>query len=65
MYRVQKKVDGFSTCFRQFGAEGTHCKFLHGYGVSVEFEWEGDLDFRNWVVDFGAFKRSHNMINGS
>ena len=27
-YQSNKLFDGYSTCFRQWKAEGTHCKFL-------------------------------------
>lgn len=61
-YKTAKKYDGFSCCFRQWRAEGTHCRFLHGYGVSFEITFEADsLDHRNWVYDFGGFKRSKTM----
>jgi 6-pyruvoyltetrahydropterin/6-carboxytetrahydropterin synthase len=63
-YQSIKVYDGFSACFRQWRADGTHCKFLHGYGVSFEVTWEGDLDERNWVFDFGGLKRSKNLICG-
>lgn len=59
-----KVYDGFSCCFRQWRAEGTHCKFLHGYGVSFEVTFEGSLDERNWVFDFGGMKRAENTIEG-
>lgn len=55
-FRSTKVKDGYSTCFRQWRADGTHCKFLHGYGTSVKFTFEGELDERNWVADFGGFK---------
>ena len=58
-----KIYDGFSTCFRQWRAEDTHCKYLHGYSVSLKVVYEGDLDFRNWVVDFGRAKRSDVLID--
>jgi 6-pyruvoyltetrahydropterin/6-carboxytetrahydropterin synthase len=61
-FQSVKVFDGFSTCFRQWRAEGTHCKFLHGYGVSFEVTFEGDLDFRNWVQDFGFLKRSQSQV---
>lgn len=64
MFQSTKIYDGFSTCFRQWRAEGTHCKFLHGYGTSVKIIFEGDLDQRNWVYDFGGFKRSNNKVDG-
>jgi 6-pyruvoyltetrahydropterin/6-carboxytetrahydropterin synthase len=62
-FRNTKRIDGFSTCFRQFSAEDTHCKFLHGYGVYFDITFEGDLDHRNWVADFGIFKRAKSKID--
>lgn len=59
-----KLFDGYSTCFRQWRAEDTHCKYLHGYALSFCVWFEGDLDHRNWVWDFGGMKRSKNKING-
>jgi 6-pyruvoyltetrahydropterin/6-carboxytetrahydropterin synthase len=59
-----KVYDGFSTVFRQWKAEGTHCRFLHGYGVSFKLWFEGELDERNWVWDFGGMKRSKGKIDG-
>ena len=58
-----KLFDGFSTCFRQWRADGTHCKYLHGYGVSFRVWFEGDLDERNWVWDFGGMKRAKGTID--
>jgi len=63
-YRSTKLFDGFSCCFRQWKAEGTHCRFLHGYGVSFRVTFEGDLDHRNWVWDFGGMKRAKTKILG-
>lgn len=63
-FQSTKLMDGFSTCFRQWRAEGTHCRFLHGYGVSFRVWFEGDLDERNWVADFGLFKRAKSTIEG-
>jgi 6-pyruvoyltetrahydropterin/6-carboxytetrahydropterin synthase len=59
-----KVFDGYSTVFRQWKAEGTHCKFLHGYGVSFKVWFEGELDKRNWVWDFGGMKRAKGTIDG-
>lgn len=64
MYNSTKLFDGYSTCFRQWRAEGTHCKFLHGYAVSFKVHFEGELDERNWVFDFGGMKRAKNTIQG-
>ena len=59
-----KVFDGFSTVFRQWKAETTHCKYLHGYGVSFKLWFEGELDERNWVWDFGGMKRAKGKIDG-
>ena len=58
-----KVFDGFSTVFRQWKAETTHCKYLHGYGVSFKLYFEGELDDRNWVWDFGGMKRAKGKID--
>ena len=63
-YRSIKVFDGFSTVFRQWKAEGTHCRFLHGYGISFKVTFEGELDNRNWVWDFGGMKRAKTLIDG-
>jgi 6-pyruvoyltetrahydropterin/6-carboxytetrahydropterin synthase len=63
-FQSTKVFDGFSTVFRQWRAEGTHCKFLHGYGVSFKVWFEGKLDERNWVWDFGGMKRAKGNIDG-
>lgn len=59
-----KVFDGFSTVFRQHKAVGTHCRFLHGYGVSFKVWFEGELDEKNWVWDFGGMKRAKGTIDG-
>lgn len=63
-FQATKLFDGFSTVFRQWKAEGTHCKYLHGYGISFRVWFEGDLDHRNWVWDFGGMKRAATKIDG-
>ena len=63
-HQSTKIFDGFSTVFRQWKAEETHCKYLHGYGVSFKVTFEGDLDHRNWVWDFGGMKRAKTQIDG-
>lgn len=63
MYKSTKIIDGFSTCFRQWKAKDTHCKFLHGYAVSFKITFEAKcLDARNWVQDFGFLSRSGTKI---
>ena len=63
-FQSTKLFDGYSTCFRQWKADGTHCKFLHGYAISFRVWFEGDLDERNWVWDFGGMKRAKSTIGG-
>jgi 6-pyruvoyltetrahydropterin/6-carboxytetrahydropterin synthase len=64
MFQATKLFDGFSCVFRQWKAEGTHCRFLHGYGVSFRVWFEGEPDERNWVWDFGGMKRANGTIDG-
>ena len=63
-FQSSKVFDGFSTVFRQWKAEETHCRFVHGYGISFKVYFEGELDDRNWVWDFGGMKRAKTQIDG-
>ena len=63
-FQSSKVFDGFSTVFRQHTAETTHCRFVHGYGISFKIYFEGKLDERNWVWDFGGMKRAKTQIDG-
>ena len=63
-FQSTKLFDGFSCVFRQWKADDTHCRFLHGYGVSFRVWFEGELDDRNWVWDFGGMKRAKGTIDG-
>lgn len=63
-FQSTKLFDGYSTVFRQWRAEGTHCKYLHGYAVSFRVWFEGELDQRHWVFDFGGMKRAKTTIEG-
>jgi len=63
-FQSTKLFDGFSTVFRQWQAEGTHCRFLHGYAIEFKVRFEGELDHRNWVWDFGGMKRANTKIDG-
>jgi 6-pyruvoyltetrahydropterin/6-carboxytetrahydropterin synthase len=58
MYYSTKRFSGYSTCFRQWRATHSHCRFLHGYAMEFKVTFQGTLDDRNWVMDFGAFKRN-------
>lgn len=63
-FQSTKLFDGYSTCFRQWKAENTHCKYLHGYAISFRVWFEGELDERNWIWDFGGMKRASSTIEG-
>ena len=63
-FQSTKLFDGFSCVFRQWKAKNTHCRFMHGYGVSFRVWFEGSLDERNWVWDFGGMKRAQTKIDG-
>jgi 6-pyruvoyltetrahydropterin/6-carboxytetrahydropterin synthase len=56
-----KVMDGYSTCFRYHNSED-ESQLLHGTDIKFKFYFEGDLDNRNWVVDFGIFKRTNHTI---
>lgn len=53
---------GLSVAFRQHSA-ASHCHFVHGYSIGVKFTFEADeLDYRNWVVDFGDLKELKSAV---
>lgn len=56
-YISTKILDLGSCAFRQWKADHSHCKFVHGYKLQAKF-WFGcsELDNKNWVVDFGGLK---------
>lgn len=54
---------GLSACFRQWRATHSHCRFLHGYALSITLTFEADeLDHRNWVQDFGGLKEIKELL---
>ena len=56
-YTSTKVLELGSCAFRQWRAEGTHCKFVHGYRLMAKFWFEcSELDHRNWAVNFGGLK---------
>ena len=57
MYRSYKRFIGYSTAFRQWKAD-SHCSTIHGYAFAFKVWFEGELDERGWVIDFGCFKRN-------
>ncbi len=63
-FQSAKLFSGFSVAFRQWRATQDHCRFIHGYGVSFKVWFAGEVDYRNWVFDFGGLKRSNHTIDG-
>jgi 6-pyruvoyltetrahydropterin/6-carboxytetrahydropterin synthase len=55
-YISTKVIELGSCAFRQWRADDTHCKYVHGYQLKAKFWFEGELDERNWVVNFGGLK---------
>ena len=54
---------GFSITYRQWKAD-SHCKYLHGYSLAFDFEFESPtLDVRNWVCDFGGFRTLKDFLD--
>jgi 6-pyruvoyltetrahydropterin/6-carboxytetrahydropterin synthase len=53
---------GLSCAFRQWRAD-SHCQYIHGYALAFKFVFEAsELDYRNWVVDFGGLKPLKNLL---
>lgn len=49
--------------YRQWRAD-SHCNLIHGYSLSFKFFFAAyDLDFRNWVVDYGSLKSLKDKLN--
>lgn len=55
-YISTKLIELGSCAFRQWRATDTHCCKVHGYQLKAKFWFEGELDDRNWVVNFGGLK---------
>ena len=60
LYRSTKTYDhneGLSCCFRQWRADHSHCRLLHGYALAFQFVFASrELDGRRWCYDFGGLK---------
>lgn len=62
-FESTKVIDLGSCAFRQWRADHSHCKFIHGYRLVAKF-WFGceNLDDRHWVVDFGGLKELKSAL---
>lgn len=67
VYRSTKTYDhseGLSCCFRQWRAEHSHCKLLHGYALAFKFVFAThQLDQHNWCYDFGGMKQVRKWLH--
>ncbi|MDO1582782.1 6-pyruvoyl trahydropterin synthase family protein [Rhizobium oryzicola] len=67
IYRSTKTYDhseGLSCCFRQWRAEHSHCKLLHGYALAFKFVFATyELDQHNWCYDFGGLKEVRKWLH--
>jgi 6-pyruvoyltetrahydropterin/6-carboxytetrahydropterin synthase len=63
MFQSTKIIELGSCAFRQWKAENTHCKYVHGYRLMAKF-WFGcsELDNKNWVVNFGGLKEVKKVL---
>ena len=56
-YQSTKVVELGSCAFRQWRADHSMCRYIHGYQLIAKFWFGGSaLDERNWLVDFGGLK---------
>ena len=64
IYRSTKFIELGSCAFRQFGANHSHCQYLHGYQLKAKFIFAcSELDEKNWCVDFGGLKDLKKLLN--
>ena len=58
-----KVIELGSCAFRQWKAQHSHCKYLHGYQLKAKIWVRGKhLDDKNWIFDFAAFKRIKTLL---
>lgn len=59
---TKEYIDAFPCAYRQWRAD-THCNLNHGYAFSFKFYFgTNDLDFRNWVTDYGGLKELKEIL---
>jgi len=63
--KVYGHENGWACVFRQHRAS-SHCRFLHGYALAFALTFECDeLDYCNWVIDFGGLKRVKEILQNT
>jgi len=59
-----KHYKGFPCTHRQWRAEESHCRFIHGYSREFYFEFAcNKLTKEGWVVDFGGLKEVKTWLD--
>ena len=54
-YTSSKQFELGATAFRQWKADHSHCRFIHGYQLKTQLTFGcHSLDDKNWCVDFGG-----------
>lgn len=62
MFRSTKKLGPISTSHRNWRAEfnenrnSQKCAWCHGYSRYIQFTFDGELDDKGWLMDFGNLK---------
>ena len=60
--KIYLHATGHSYAFRQWRAD-SHCNLIHGYALQFELKFGGELDERNWIVDFGGLKSLKKLVS--
>ena len=62
-YKSTKVLELGSCAFRQWKADHSHCKYIHGYRLVAKFWFAAHhLDEKNWVVDFGGLSELKKVL---
>ena len=62
-FQSTKIIELGSCAFRQWRAENTHCKYIHGYQLKAKFWFDCyGLDDKNWVINFGGLKEVKKVL---
>lgn len=68
-YQSTKKFGPITTTHRNWHAaenqsrDSVHCSYIHGYSRKVEVTFEGELDDKGWVYDFGHTKEMKKLLD--
>jgi len=64
VFQSTKVIELGSCAFRQWRANHSMCRFLHGYQLKAKLWFScSSLDDKNWAVDFGGLKELKAELN--